>query len=152
MWRAFWMQPSSGTIIVINIALCDRVSPSNYLDILEDKEKFTLCRFRTTNHRLPVEVGRWKKIIRENRFCHLCSRRELGDEYHYIFDCTEFINERKLYFEFVHINRYNIIKYNNLMSSKSIYTLSKLCKFIRIVNKRICPLGWSTSFHNSIFV
>jgi hypothetical protein len=30
----------------------------NYLDILEDKDKFTLCRFRTTNHRLPVEVGR----------------------------------------------------------------------------------------------
>ena len=75
----------------------------NYLDILEDKDKFTLCRFRTTNHRLPVEVGRWKKIIRENRFCHLCSRRELGDEYHYIFGCTEFINERKLYFDFVHI-------------------------------------------------
>jgi hypothetical protein len=51
----------------------------------------------------------------------------LGDEYHYIFECTEFINERKLYFDFVHINRHNIIKYNNLMSSKSIYTLSKLC-------------------------
>jgi hypothetical protein len=100
-----------------------------------------LCRFRITNHRLPVEVGRWKTIIRENKFCHLCSRRELGDEYHYIFECTEFINERKLYFDFVHINRHNIIKYNNLMSSKFIYTLSKLCKFIRIVNKRIFPLG-----------
>jgi hypothetical protein len=57
------------------------------------------------------------KIIRENRFCHLCSRRELGDEYHYIFECTEFINDRKLYFDFVHINRHNIIKYNNLMSN-----------------------------------
>ena len=32
----------------------------NYLDILEDKDTFTLCRFRTTNHRLPVEVGKWK--------------------------------------------------------------------------------------------
>jgi hypothetical protein len=30
----------------------------NYLDILEDKDKFTLSRFRTTNHRIPVEVGR----------------------------------------------------------------------------------------------
>jgi hypothetical protein len=37
----------------------------NYLDILEDKDKFTLCRFRTTNHRLPVEVGRWKQITRD---------------------------------------------------------------------------------------
>jgi hypothetical protein len=62
------------------------------------------------------------------------------------------INEIKLYFDFVHINRHTFSKYNNLMSSKSMYTLSKLCKFIRIVNKRICPLGWSTSFHNSIFV
>ena len=96
----------------------------NYLDILEDKDKFTLCRFRTTNHRLSIEVGRWKQIIRENRFCHLCSRRELGDEYHYVFECTEFVNERKLYFDFVYINRHSIIKYNNLMSSKSIYTLS----------------------------
>ena len=34
-----------------------------YLDILEDKDKFTMCRFRTTNHRLPVEVRRWKKIL-----------------------------------------------------------------------------------------
>ena len=49
------------------------------------------------------------------------------DEYHYIFECTEFINERTLYFDFVHINRHTIIKYNNLMSSKSIYTLGKLC-------------------------
>jgi hypothetical protein len=32
----------------------------NYLDILEEKDTFTLCRFRTTNHRLPVEVGKWK--------------------------------------------------------------------------------------------
>ena len=59
------------------------------------------------------------------------------EENHYIFECTEFINERKLYFDFVHINGHNIIKYNIPMSSNSIYTLSKL----RIVNKRICPLG-----------
>ena len=63
------------------------------------------------------------------------------DEYHYIFECTEFINERKLDFDFVHINRHNIFEYNKLMSSKSIYTLSNLCKFIRIVSKRTCPLG-----------
>ena len=35
----------------------------NYLYILEDKDKFTFCRFRTSNHRLPVEVGRWKKLL-----------------------------------------------------------------------------------------
>jgi hypothetical protein len=82
-----------------------------------------------------------EKIIRENRFGHLCSRRKLGDKYHYIFECTKFIIEIKLYFDFVHRNWPNIIKYNN-----SVYTLCKLWKFIRTVNNRICPLGWSTSF------
>ena len=76
----------------------------------------------TTELKYQKKKKKRKQIIRENRFCHLCSRRELGDEYHYIFECTEFINERKLYFDFVHRNRPNIIKYNNLMSSNSIYT------------------------------
>jgi hypothetical protein len=66
--------------------------------------------------------------------CHFSSRRKLGDEYHYIFECSKFTNGRKLYIDFVRRNRPNVIKYNNLMSSNSIYTLSKLCKLIRITN------------------
>jgi hypothetical protein len=58
--------------------------------------------------------------LEDIRLLYLCSRRELGDEYHYIFECTEFINERKLYFDFVYINRHNIIKYNNLMCYNTI--------------------------------
>jgi hypothetical protein len=29
-----------------------------YLDILSDKDRITLCKFRTCNHRLPIEIGR----------------------------------------------------------------------------------------------
>jgi hypothetical protein len=47
----------------------------NYLDILEDKDKFILCRFRTTNYRLPVEVGRWKNIIREQVLSFMFKKR-----------------------------------------------------------------------------
>jgi hypothetical protein len=76
------------------------------VDQSREHNLYTLCRLRTTNHRRSVEAGRWKQIIRENRFYHLCSRRELGDEYYDIFECTKFINEKKnLYFEFVHRNR-----------------------------------------------
>jgi hypothetical protein len=40
----------------------------NYLNILNDKDNnLTLSKFRTTNHKLPVEIGRWKNIVRENR-------------------------------------------------------------------------------------
>jgi hypothetical protein len=38
----------------------------DYLDVLDDKDKFLLVKFRTSNHRLPIEVGRWRNIKREN--------------------------------------------------------------------------------------
>jgi hypothetical protein len=32
----------------------------NYLDVLNEKKHiFTFCRFRISNHILPIEVGRW---------------------------------------------------------------------------------------------
>jgi hypothetical protein len=42
------------------------------LDVLNDKNRFTFCRFRTSNHRLPIEVGRWTNVERHNRLCQLC--------------------------------------------------------------------------------
>ena len=38
-----------------------------YLDVLNDKNRFTFCRFRTSNHRLPIEVGHWANLERHNR-------------------------------------------------------------------------------------
>ena len=55
-----------------------------YLNILEIKDAILLCRFRTTNNKLPIETGRWQNIPRENRKCILCNRSQIGDEYHYI--------------------------------------------------------------------
>ena len=43
------------------------VSFENYLEILKDKNLFLLCRFRTSNHRIPIEIGRWQNINRENK-------------------------------------------------------------------------------------
>ena len=75
------------------------------LDLLDKIVKpILLYKCEITNHRLSVEVGEMEKNIRENRFGHLCSRRKLGDKYHYIFECTKFIIEIKLYFYFVHRN------------------------------------------------
>jgi hypothetical protein len=73
-----------------------RVSFKNYLEILKDKDLFLLCRFRTSNHRLPIEIGRWQNINRENGACNLCQGRELEDEFHYLFECTEFIHDSQV--------------------------------------------------------
>ena len=40
-----------------------------YLDLLNDNERILLCKFRTTNHRLIIETGRWQNIDREDRIC-----------------------------------------------------------------------------------
>ena len=34
---------------------------------------------------------------REDRICTLCSKNEIGDEFHYSYSCDNFNNQRKLY-------------------------------------------------------
>lgn len=43
-----------------------------------------LLNFKTCNHRIPVETGRWKKNLVEDE---LCTSSEVGDEYPYLFKC-----------------------------------------------------------------
>jgi hypothetical protein len=113
----------------------------NYLNILNDKDNLTLSKFRTTNHKLPVENGRWKNIARENRICPLCNNGEIGDEFHYLFKCQYFSNQRKIYIKKnIRINP-NIIKFKLLMTSTSKIELQKLCRFVRIINKGVSTPG-----------
>ena len=44
----------------------------------------SLCHFRCSNHKLPVEKGRLFNIERRLRTCDLCQLNALGDELHYI--------------------------------------------------------------------
>jgi hypothetical protein len=58
----------------------------NYFRILENKDIYTLCKFRTTNHKLSIETGRWNNIDSVNRICTKCDNITIGDEYHYIME------------------------------------------------------------------
>ena len=46
-----------------------------------------LSRLRLSSHNMPIETGRWSRVMRENRLCQTC--KVLGDERHYIYDCCE---------------------------------------------------------------
>ena len=107
---------------------------------LKDKDLFLLCRFRNSNHRLPIEIGRWQNINRENRVCNLCQGRELGEEFHYLFECTKFVQDRTRLIPQNYRCSPNTVKYCALMCSNYVAELSKLCKFIRIVNSKVCPI------------
>ena len=109
-----------------------------YLDILEPKFKFILAKFRTTNHKFPVELGRWNNIAIENRICHLCNCNEIGDEFHYLFQCENFSCDRSLFIPSFYASRPNTFKLDKLMNIHKTSLLRKLCKYIEVVNKRIC--------------
>ena len=49
------------------------------------------CTFRTGNTKLPIETGRWFNIPRENRICKLCNSKDIGDEFHYLQKCTDYV-------------------------------------------------------------
>lgn len=114
-----------------------------YFSILNIKEAVRLCRFRTTNNYLPIETGRWRNVARENRYCHLCNCEKIGDEYHYILECTSIHDQRKIYLPRYYLKRYNTFKFCELMTSKKQSLLKRLCIFIKHINDCVCAPGLS---------
>ena len=62
----------------------------HYLTKLPFNLRLALSRIRTSNHKLPIETGRYgyKHVLRNKRICHKCESGQIGDEYHFILDCT----------------------------------------------------------------
>jgi hypothetical protein len=60
---------------------------------------YNYCKFRTGNTKLPIPTGRWFTIARENRICKLCKCKDIGDEFHNVFRCTDICiqNDRVVY-------------------------------------------------------
>ena len=46
-----------------------------------------IIKYRTGNHRLPVETVRWDNKPLNERKCKICTTVNIGDEYHYLFTC-----------------------------------------------------------------
>lgn len=94
------------------------------------------ARIRTTNNRLPIEKGRWENIVRSNRYCTLCNLNLLGDEYHYILECTYFTEKRKLYLPKYYLKHVNVFKFQKLMSTKNTKQLVQLGRFVSDILKK----------------
>ena len=66
-----------------------------YLTLLPTDLRISFSKFRCTNHKLPIEKGRFLGIARDDRICNHCNSAKLGDEFHYIFECDYLKTERK---------------------------------------------------------
>ena len=62
----------------------------NYLTKLHGASLLSMIKFRTCNHKFPVERGRWDNIEFANRKCELCPKNDIGDNFHYLLICPFF--------------------------------------------------------------
>ena len=95
-----------------------------------------MFKYRTANHKLPIETGRYQNIEYKDRTCPRCLN-DIGDEFHYLLKCPVFSKERKKYISQNLTRHPNMITYKNIMMSKDTMMLAKVCNFIRIIMQNI---------------
>ena len=107
---------------------------SKYFELVSEYLSKRFLSYRTRNHRLPVEVGRWSGIPLHERKCNRCSS-DIGDEYHYLLICPYFLSQRKQFIKPYYYTRPNVLKYKDLMNCNNKSQLNNLCRFVDIIMK-----------------
>ena len=85
-------------------------------------------------------IDLWHNIDRDDRICTLCNAGLIGDEFHYLLECTYFNDARMNFLGENYCVRPNTMKYKNLMSTKNVPVLRNLCQLIKLIVYVACPL------------
>jgi hypothetical protein len=68
----------------------------SYFNLLPHSDALNLFKFRSSNHKFPVETGRWDGTVFNDRKCTLCDLDDLGTEKHYLLSCPFFMYQRSI--------------------------------------------------------
>ena len=105
-----------------------------YFKKVNKRASLIMFSFRTANHKLPIETGRWDGTQVNDRICSLCVLNAVGSERHYLFDCPYFHQERTQLIGYITANNNNQnILFKNVMCSSSYDDLYCIIKFIEII-------------------
>ena len=96
----------------------DSPQQSSFLNSLSNYYCKIFIAFRTRNHRLPIELGRWNGAALRDRLCPLCSE-DIGDEYHYILSCSHFRDSRVKFIKRYYYCHPNTLKFKQLMNTEN---------------------------------
>ena len=130
-WFALIEASSSSNIYKI---IKTKFEQSSYLSKLTPYYCKILMSFRTRNHRLPVEVGRWRGVSLHERLCPYCNS-DIGDEFHFILICKHFHEHRTNHIKPFYYRHPNILKFEQLMNTTNFKELQRLCVFINLIMK-----------------
>ena len=92
--------------------------------------RVAMTRLILSSHNLNIESGRWQRPItsRENRKCTLCNKVE--DEFHFIFECSAFVQLRKQYIKPYFWKRPSMTKMIELFKVQNVKTFKNLSVYI----------------------
>ena len=108
-----------------------------YLLSLPSQYMYAMCKFKCTNHRMPIVSGRYSGISVDDRKCELCELNDhynkIGDEFHYLFNCPFFREDRPKYIKRYYYSSPNTYKMTQLFNYVSDTEMLALAKFIFII-------------------
>ena len=106
-----------------------------YLLDLHGASRSVYIKFRCRNNKLPIVTGAFHDVQYQDRKCTLCNG-DIGDEYHYLFNCTAFTHERhQLLKRYFYMNPSTEKMQHLFLNSKGKVRLN-LIKFIKIILDR----------------
>ena len=101
----------------------------NYLNF-PSYERVNICKLKCSNHKLPIETGRWREVRRDQRLCDKCNLSAIGDEYHFLLVCPFFSDLRSKFIPTYYWRYPSVNKLRSLFAGNR-KTLSKLALFIQ---------------------
>ena len=114
-----------------------RIQREPYTKIKDKSLRRCLAKFRCSDHKLRIEVGRREKILVEERKCLMCNENVIEDEQHFLTTCPKYGTHRtQLYEKIGHsVPNFNSLsaeqKFIYMMSSESPHTVQWVACFIK---------------------
>lgn len=135
-------QASVGNKLSLYSEVKNEVRFESYLDLIKSvKTRVAVTKIWISCHLLPIESGRYKKILRVERLCTLCNRSRIGDEFHYLLKCTHssLSHIRGIFLESLHSINSNFTN----MSCKALFLYHVYVRWKH--HKSQCLLYWKYS-------
>lgn len=108
-----------------------------YLLRLQYNYRCYITKFRLSNFKIPIETGRWLNIAKEDRKCPKCLNNDIGDEFHYLFICTnpEISNLRIKYIPDYYIKYSSVEKMAGIFALCHVDLLKNVSFFLKSLSK-----------------
>ena len=92
-----------------------------------------MCKLKCVNHYMPIVAGRYSNTPLDDRICKICQMNEIGDEFHYLFNCTFFSPQRARHLKRYYYTPPNMYKMTQLFESSDFNEMLNLAKFAHII-------------------